>query len=163
MDNGDSYSLNDDSLSVSVLQEVALDDRTGDFSSPPQMKYRVLIDVRSCTPAIYDPEAIRVIRDDAPAVTQRRFQELAHTWRMDTGMLSRLDKKYMHPAYQQIIGMGRTAIPFILRDLKATGGHWFWALCSIVGENPVPRELADDVTGMTEAWLAWGRNRGYNV
>ena len=43
----------------------------------------------------------------------------------------------MHPAYQQIVGMGRSAVPFILKELANGPGHWFWALRAISGEDPV--------------------------
>lgn len=60
----------------------------------------------------------------------------------------------MHPAYQQIIGMGREAVPLILRDLQRRPDHWCWALAHITGEDPVPAEVA-------EAWLDWGRQNSH--
>ena len=42
----------------------------------------------------------------------------------------------MHPAYQQIIGMGADAVPFILLEMEEHGGYWFWALSAITGQNP---------------------------
>jgi len=101
--------------------------------------------------------------DDEPETMETQFNHLANTWKAETGMLSRLDQKYMHPAYQQIIGMGKAAIPFILRDLRATRGHWFWALRAIARENPVPQESAGDIDKVIEAWLEWGRKRGYDI
>jgi hypothetical protein len=101
--------------------------------------------------------------DDALRALHARFEQLTQKWKTETGMLSRVDKKCMHPAYQEIIGMGSTAIPWILKDLKATRGHWFWALRAISGEDPVQDEDVGDAQKMIEAWLAWGRNRGHNV
>jgi hypothetical protein len=91
------------------------------------------------------------------------FEQLASKWKVETGMLSRLDEKYTHTAYQQIIGMGEAAIPFILRDLKETRGHWFWALRAISGESPVPQQSAGDINKVIEAWLEWGRKKGYAI
>lgn len=68
----------------------------------------------------------------------------------------------MHPAYQQIIGMGRTAIPYILEELAERGGHWFWALRAITGENPVDGSDQGDVEKMKLAWLQWGVREGYD-
>ena len=34
----------------------------------------------------------------------------------------------MLPAYPAIIGMGETALPFILDEMLQRGGHWYWAL-----------------------------------
>ncbi len=66
----------------------------------------------------------------------------------------------MLPAYQAIIGMGRTALPFIFEELHQRGGHWFWALRAITGENPVPPEHRGNVEAMTQDWLRWARDRG---
>ena len=66
-----------------------------------------------------------------------------------------------HRAYQEIIGMGKEAIPLILRDLKETHAPWFWALRSIARENPVRPEDRGDVDAMTAAWLDWGKRRLY--
>jgi hypothetical protein len=92
---------------------------------------------------------------------EAEFEQLVDTWKSETGMLSRLDQICMHPAYQQIIGMGPRAIPFILRDLRATQSHWFWALSAITGENPVFDSENADMDQLAEAWLEWGRSKGY--
>jgi hypothetical protein len=49
----------------------------------------------------------------------------------------------------------------MLADLRDTGSHWFWALREITGENPVAPEDRGYVDRMIQAWLAWGRERGY--
>ncbi len=67
-----------------------------------------------------------------------RFDRLAKEWKKDTFLLSKIRDKVIHTAYQKIIGMGSTAIPFILRDLAENGpNHWFWALHAITEANPV--------------------------
>jgi hypothetical protein len=78
-------------------------------------------------------------------------------------MLSNIAKKCTHPAYQHIIGMGRSAVPCILQDLKESQDDWFWALTAITGENPIAKEIAGDVKKMTEAWLQWARATGYSI
>jgi len=89
------------------------------------------------------------------------FRDLADTWRRETGALSSITVKSMHPAYQSIVGMGPKAVPLILRELQRKPDHWFWALTFITGEDPVPREDAGDIRKMTEAWLELGRQRGW--
>ena len=66
----------------------------------------------------------------------------------------------MHPAYQQIIGMGKEAIPLILNQMSVEPDHWFWALKSITNEDPVPEEVKGDIIKMTELWLEWGQSYG---
>lgn len=91
---------------------------------------------------------------------EEQFTLLARRWEDATAHLSSSTALFMHPAYQHIIGLGRAALPSLLRDLAATGNHWFWALRAISGENPVPREDQGDVDRMTNAWLAWGMANG---
>ena len=68
---------------------------------------------------------------------------------------------FLVPSYQRIIGLGPSAIPLILRELENEPGHWFWALAALTGENPAAQGTAGNVDAMREAWLQWGRERGY--
>jgi hypothetical protein len=90
-----------------------------------------------------------------------RFHMLKKEWEIDTAVKSSISEIVIHPAYQQIIGMGPTAIPFILSEMKIKRGHWFWALKSITGEDPVAPSDRGNITKMTEMWLLWGREQGY--
>jgi hypothetical protein len=89
------------------------------------------------------------------------FLELAEQWRHDTGMLSVISKISMHPAYQRIIGMGQPVVPLIMRELEHEPDHWFWALNSITGVNPVKPEQRGNLNQMAQAWVEWGRENGY--
>jgi hypothetical protein len=91
--------------------------------------------------------------------TERLFNELASQWRRETGMMSMIHKKAMHPAYQRIIGMGKEALPFIFRELNERGGHWLWALCAITGEDAAKPE--HNLKQAVKAWLYWGKEHGY--
>jgi len=90
---------------------------------------------------------------------EQRFRRLADQWRRETRHQSSASKMAMHPAYQQIIGMGRDAIPFILRELRRTRGHWLWALFAITGEDPAPE--GSTFAEAVDAWLSWGTQHGY--
>ncbi len=90
-----------------------------------------------------------------------KFQELKLVWESDTAINSSITEIAMHPAYQQIIGMGRSAIPLILEEMNEKPGHWFWALKSITGEDPVLPEQRGRIKEMTKAWLSWGKEQGY--
>lgn len=88
-----------------------------------------------------------------------RIRELVKEWRKATGHLSSIDRKALHPAYQAIIATGLRGVPFILQELKANGGHWFWALRYMTGkEIGEPGQTLDE---LREAWLNWGRKQGY--
>lgn len=86
-----------------------------------------------------------------------RFSKLAKKWKEDTLYSSSGDEILNHPAYKEILGMGKDALPYILRDLEVEGGHWFHALHAITGVNPYPSEDAGRVKKMREAWLRWAR------
>src|SRR3990172_11904819 len=55
---------------------------------------------------------------------ERKFQRLADEWHRETRYLSSDDDIAMHPAYQQIIGLGDRALPLILRALQRRLDHW---------------------------------------
>jgi hypothetical protein len=102
--------------------------------------------------------AVEVVR----VWNEERFNRLATQWKKETFLLSKVSAKVIHMAYQKIIGMGAAAVPLILKDLLKNGpNHWFWALHAITEEDPVPKDKVGDITAMTEAWLQWGRNKGY--
>jgi hypothetical protein len=91
----------------------------------------------------------------------QRFEALAAQWRRETRHLSLMSDIVLNTAYQQIISMGKPAIALILQDLKQQPDHWFWALRSITGENPIQQEDRGRLPQMAEAWLEWGRQHGY--
>ena len=90
-----------------------------------------------------------------------RFSTLADRWHKETDMLASPTKITRHPAYLEIIGMGESTIPMILKDLRARGGDWYAALRSLTKASPVPPDARGDVQRMTEVWVAWAKAHGY--
>ena len=80
---------------------------------------------------------------------------------MDTQYLSSINEMVLHPAYQQIVGMGPSAIPLILLELKKDPDYWFEALKAITGIDPVVENDMGNLSGMVESWLDWGSVNGY--
>lgn len=91
----------------------------------------------------------------------RKFYTLASTWRSDVLFTSSTSKMVMHPAYQQIIGMGRDVVPLLLLELEERPDHWFWALEAITGVDPIKPEHHGKIKEMAAAWLKWGKENGY--
>ncbi|WP_230968274.1 hypothetical protein [Nostoc sp. WHI] len=89
------------------------------------------------------------------------FIKLGLQWRSETKHMSLMSDIILHTAYQQIIGMGTDAVPLILEELSREPEHWFWALRSITGANPIKPEDRGRLKKMAEAWLDWGRQHGY--
>jgi len=92
---------------------------------------------------------------------ERTFQALKSQWKAETQFVSSGTDIILNQNYQSIIGLGAAVIPLLLKDLEKTRSHWFWALMAISRENPVNEADTGNVERMTEAWLRWGRQKGY--
>jgi hypothetical protein len=93
-----------------------------------------------------------------------KFQKLVTQWRIERGARSSITETVIMPAYQTIIGMGQSAVPLILAQLRSEGDdpdQWFWALQAITGENPVRPEDQGNFQKMAEAWLRWAERDVY--
>jgi hypothetical protein len=92
-----------------------------------------------------------------------RFHELAERWKRETAHHSNVAKRALHPAYQEIVGMGERVVPLLLAELRREPDDWFWALHAITGANPVSAASRGDVRAMAEAWVKWGMEKGYKI
>jgi hypothetical protein len=71
-----------------------------------------------------------------------------------------------HPSYLRIVGLARGSTGneierLLLEELEAEPDYWFYALTAVTGEDPVQPQ--DDFDGAVNAWLEWGREKGYLV
>jgi hypothetical protein len=89
--------------------------------------------------------------------TQLRFQLLAEKWKEDSKFLSFSKDIVQLPTYQAIIEMGKPALPHILEEMQIQPNHWFTALKTITGENPILSEHRGNLQSMTNDWLLWGK------
>lgn len=90
------------------------------------------------------------------------FQDYAAAWKRDTGHLSVEGEIASHEAYQSIIGMGERVIPLILKDLMQEPHHWFAALDELTGESPaLLEEDRGSIEALSDAWVEWGKAKGY--
>lgn len=90
-----------------------------------------------------------------------RFLALAAVWKAERGVTSSITEMVMHPAYQEIVGMGPDALPLIIEELGKKPDHWFWALRAITGEDPVPAGSRGNVDEMAQAWVEWAQKDGH--
>ena len=84
-----------------------------------------------------------------------KFNNLKNEWLEATELYSSVRDKAMHHAYQEIIGMGKVAIPMIMADLIVSNHHWFWALKAITGKDPVPPSKRGKIKEMAAEWILW--------
>jgi hypothetical protein len=92
---------------------------------------------------------------------EQRFQRLAAIWEAETHYLSDAHRIMEHPAFQEILRLGQAVVPLMLRDLEQKPRLWVWALPRITGDNPVTSSEGGNIRKMSEAWLRWGREKGY--
>ncbi len=111
--------------------------------------------------ANYTHHSIDVI--DSDAEERDTFEQLAREWKRNRKRGMDLDDMIMDSAYQRIVGMGKPAIRYLLERLADKPDHWFWALFAITGDNPVRPEHEGRLAAMADAWIGWGRKRGYAV
>ena len=107
----------------------------------------------------YDPGGLAIQAEDW---ILQKFHRLASQWKEERGPLSSARQMAEHPTYQEIIKMGRSAIPFLLAELEREPDHWFLALHTITGANPVSETNRGRVREMAQDWISWGRERGYS-
>ena len=85
--------------------------------------------LRQLAPGVSPPNETP-LNADGPT-TDQRFRELVRQWKEATQFVSSVTDMVTHPAYQQIIGMGKDVLPLILAELRREPDHWFWALQAI--------------------------------
>jgi hypothetical protein len=98
-----------------------------------------------------------------PADLERQFRELAARWKKETRHLSVIRRITAHPAYREIVAMGKAAVPLLLAELRRQPDHWFTALQEITGVDPAPSTSSGDVAAMARAWIAWGEAEGFRA
>jgi hypothetical protein len=108
-------------------------------------------------------ELSRLARRSHPPVedAQEKFNRLARQWREERGPSSSARRMAAHPAYREIVAMGRAAVPFLLAELQRQPDHWFIALHEITGADPVLKEGRGRPNEMVAAWVKWGKENGF--
>ena len=91
------------------------------------------------------------------------FRLLAEAWRAGRGRSSSAKRMAQHPAYREIVSMGQSAVPFIIRELKRQPDHWFVALHAITGIDPVSEPDRGNIAAMARAWIEWAEQTGIDI
>lgn len=105
-----------------------------------------------------------VLATEPPVDDWLKFQRLVKQWRVERGARSSITEAVLCPAYQSVIGMGPTVVPFILAQLESEGDdpdHWFWALKAITGADPVNDHDRGNLRLMALAWRQLGQLQGH--
>ena len=89
------------------------------------------------------------------SVEYREFLKLKKAWKEEIIFESNLNNIFSNSNYINIIKIGKTALPWIIKDLKKGGGYWFVALNKITGINPIKEENRGVYEQMRKDWLEW--------
>ncbi len=96
-----------------------------------------------------------------PETIEEKFNRLRAQWLKDTKYLSfhRTD----HPAYMEIMTLGRDVIPYIIADINQNNTTFWWqALEAILGKRPeIPKYAAGRLTLINMLWIAWYEEEMY--
>ena len=106
------------------------------------------------------PKKQRPAIPPAGGITEE-FQRLAGEWHNAVDYHSSTTVRNSYPAYQKIIALGPDVVPLLLRDMEENHTHWFYALRTITGANPIPPSSSGNISQMVEAWLRWAKDNGY--
>lgn len=76
-------------------------------------------------------------------------------WRAETFYLSSVTAKSKHPAFREIVEMGRSAVPWIIDELRNHRDFLFVALHLIVKDAQTPVGSKGNPHELIEEWLQW--------
>jgi hypothetical protein len=97
---------------------------------------------------IYAPEDIRSETID------NIFVDYYDKWYNETKYFSS-PKMFENQNYKNIISLGISVVPSIIKKLKETPAHLFEALVEITGQDPVPEDHWGDIEQMALDWIKW--------
>lgn len=89
-----------------------------------------------------------------PLHLKSRFNQYLKNWVYETRFLSNINGIVKNKNFQNILGMGERAVPFILDDLKYNPTNLVWALNMIYD-----RKISDGFLTIEDAskqWVKWG-------
>ena len=86
-----------------------------------------------------------------------RFENLKQQWEHDTMHRSDTESRVNHPAYREVVRMGKEVVPLIIEDIRNNGtAFWWFALLDILKEGPhIPEYARGRITLLNEMWVAW--------
>jgi hypothetical protein len=108
-------------------------------------------------------EEATALDPQAAGRTEERFNQVASDWLTATGHLSSIRRKLDHPLYRELVSMGEPAVPLILKAISRRPSRLVRALADITREDPADRASAENILDVIQAWITWGRDRGYEV
>ncbi len=88
------------------------------------------------------------------------FESLKNSWVRSTRFKNSLSEINDDKSLLSIIDLGPIVVPMILKDLRDSPKHWFYALRVLTGSNPIKKNEAGNLVKMQTAWLSWAAKKG---
>jgi hypothetical protein len=114
-------------------------------------------------PTLRNPEPLRAIINGKTAIfktPEEKFHALVAESLRLRAPGSSTDSFFNH-AYGQIVAMGWSAVPLLLKESQRQRGHWFTALAWITGIEMVTPAMRGNLRQIRAAWTRWGIENGY--
>ena len=89
------------------------------------------------------------------------IKELIVRWKSERPPVSSLRRIMALPAYKELVAIGPEAVPYLLAEVKNDPDHLFLILSAITKVDPVPPQSRGKIHEMADAWLEWGKSKGY--
>jgi hypothetical protein len=105
-------------------------------------------------------EPIGVEKAVQRSITEERFQRLVVRWESESVFLSSYDQLVSQPSYKEIVALGQSVVPLLLREISKCPSQLVIALHEITGENPVPPASRGKIKEVAQAWVEWGKANG---
>lgn len=91
------------------------------------------------------------------------FKRLANEWSRNTLHISSASDLVNDRCYREIVALGWDVVPYLLVDLQRNKRFWFPALAEITRLRPFDKSDRSNPRRMTEAWIRWGKRKGYKL
>lgn len=92
---------------------------------------------------------------------QTKFKRLRDLWNSETMHLFSVSEMAKHPAYLEIISMGKAVLPLIIEDMKyGKSGFWYYAIHVLTGSSPeIPSYARGKIHLLNLLYIAWYEER----
>lgn len=130
-------------------------------SAPNNLEVHQIVSRFSVSPFSARPQRICALIEGETvefSTIEEKFDKLARVW--ESYNYGKSVVRYDHAAYLQIIGMGWTIVPRLLRELKNGAGDWLLALRYITGANVTTPDMRGNFPAIRQAWIRWGEENG---
>ncbi len=90
-----------------------------------------------------------------------KFKELLKQWKDETKTSSFVSKMTSTKSYKDIIDLGPSVIPLLLKELQTNPNWYFDALRILSNEDPHKAGHEGKLIDLANDWIEWGKKKKY--